>query len=124
MERKYLFGIQDNGKTAGMISYFFVIGWSIGYFGFHKNNKESLSAFHLRQTLFLYLSYLVIRFGMALFLGPVWPYTGLFSFYNLMMLVNVVFIVLWVIGLVGATNAEKKPIPFFGKLAQKLFAAI
>jgi len=119
-ERKYLFGIQDDGKTAGMVSYFFVIGWSIGYFGFHQPNKTSLSSYHLRQTLFLYLSYLVIRFG----LGTILQSAGIFPIFYFSIVVNVLFIVLWVIGLIGASNAEKKPIPLLGNLAQSVFSKI
>lgn len=118
------FGIQDDGKTAGMLSYFFVLGWSMAFFTFHKNEKTSLSSFQLRQTLLLYISYLTIRFSVLLFLGHVWPVTGMLSLYNFMMLINVTFIGLWVIGLVGAMNGEEKPIPFFGKQAQLVFAAI
>lgn len=124
MERKYLFGIQDDGKTAGMISYFFVIGWSLGYFGFHQNNKTSLSGFQLRQTLFLYLSYLVIRFGLISTLGLVWQPTGMFSPDYFITVLNIAFIALWVTGLVGASHAEKRPIPLVGMVAQKVFRFI
>ena len=117
-------GIQDDGKTAGLLSYFFVLGWSMAFFTFHKNEKTRLSSFQLRQTLLLYISYLTIRFSVILFLGHVWPSTGMFSLFHLLMLINVTFIVLWVIGLVGAINGEEKPIPFFGQQAQVVFAGI
>ena len=117
-------GIQDDGKTAGLLSYFFVLGWSMAFFTFHKNDKTSLSSYHLRQTLLLYISYLVIRFGLILFLAPFWPAHGMVSLFEFMMLVNVTFIILWIIGLSGAMNGEKKPIPFFGKQAQIVFGRI
>ena len=41
------FQVQDGGKTAGMMSYFFVLGWSLAYFGYHQNNKTSLSSYQL-----------------------------------------------------------------------------
>jgi len=107
MESNNIFGIQDDGKTAGLLSYFFVLGWSVSYFTFHKNDKTSLSSYHLRQTLFLYLSYVVIRFGLYLFLSHVWLSTGIFSLYYLTMLINFTFIALWVTGLMGAINGEK-----------------
>ena len=124
MERKYLFGIQDDGKTAGMVSYFFIIGWSIGYFGFHQNNKTSLSSYHLRQTLFLYLSYLTIRFGITLCPDTVWQAHVIFSRFYFMVFLNITFIILWTIGLIGASNAEKKPIPILGPVAQTVFSSI
>src|ERR1019366_7918181 len=98
MESNNIFGIQDDGKTAGLLSYFFVLGWSVSYFTFHKNDKTSLSSYHLRQTLFLYLSYVVIRLGLYFALGSGWAPTGIFSPYYLSLLVNVTFIALWVTG--------------------------
>jgi uncharacterized membrane protein len=124
MERKYLFGIEDGGRTAGMVSYFFVIGWSIGYFGFHQPNKNTLSAFHLRQTLLLYLTYLAIWFGMALIPHSVLPTTGIFSIYLFKIVITGLFLVLWVMGLNSANNAEEKPIPVFGYVAQSVFSFI
>ncbi|MDF2433042.1 MAG: hypothetical protein JWP44_2673 [Mucilaginibacter sp.] len=124
MERKYLFGIEDDGRTAGMVSYFFVIGWSIGYFGFHQPNKTSLSAYHLRQTLFLYLIYVAIWFGLSLAPPSVIQHSGIFSVYILKILITIIFVVLWVIGLTGAANGEQKPIPLVGNVAQKIFSSI
>jgi uncharacterized membrane protein len=123
MERRYLFGIEDGGKTAGMVSYFFVIGWSIGYFGFHQPNKNSLSAFHLRQTLLMYLTYLAFWFGLTLVPASAIS-TGVFTVFYLKILVTVVFLVFWLIGLNAATNAEEKPIPLFGHVAQKVLSFI
>jgi uncharacterized membrane protein len=124
MERKYLFGIEDGGRTAGMVSYFFVIGWSIGYFGFHQPNKNSLSAYHLRQTLFLYLTYLAIWFGLILMPASVTLSVGVFTIYLFKLAITAFFLVLWVIGLTAANNAEEKPIPLFGHVAQKVLAFI
>jgi len=124
MERRYLFGIEDGGRTAGMVSYFFVIGWSIGYFGFHQPNKNSLSAFHLRQTLFLYLTYLAIWFGLALMPPSVVQSAGLLSIYIFKIVITAFFLVLWVMGLTAASNAEEKPIPLFGSVAQRVLAFI
>jgi len=124
MERKYLFGIEDGGRTAGMVSYFFVIGWSIGYFGFHQPNKNSLSAYHLRQTLLMYLSYLAIWFGLTLVQASLVETSPLLNIFYLKIVVTAVFLVFWVMGLSSATNAEEKPIPVFGTLAQKVLAFI
>src|ERR1700678_2360525 len=115
------FGIEDDGKTAGMLSYFFVLGWSMAFFTFHKNDKQSLSSFHLRQTLLLYISYLVIRFGLPLVFGAIGLPTYLFSLTLFSIFVNATFIVLWLIGLDGAFKGETKAIPFFGKQAQIVF---
>jgi uncharacterized membrane protein len=114
----------DNGKTTGIISYLTIIGWLIAYFGFYQNNKSSLGGYQLRQTLLFYIVYVVLRWGLALILGPIWLATGIFSLGYLLDLVNFVFIVLWLIGLIGAINGEKKPIPLLGERAQSLFSNI
>src|ERR1700735_2243688 len=106
MERRYLFGIDDGGRTAGMVSYFFVIGWSIGFFGFHQPNKNTLSAFHLRQTLCLYLTFLFIWFGLSLAPVSLIQQSVLFNIENLKIVIATTFLGLWLYGLNAATNAE------------------
>jgi len=118
------FKIEDDGKTAGMMSYFFILGWSLAYFGYHQTNKTSLSSYQLRQTLLLFTSYLAVRFGLMLFLGNYWHSTGLVSLNNLLHVIDLSFVVLWVIGLMGAVNGEEKPIPLIGKPAQFVFSGI
>jgi uncharacterized membrane protein len=115
---------QDNGKTAGIISYFTIIGWLIAYFGFHQNNKTSLGSYQLRQTLLLHLVYMVVRYGLAFILGAIWLSTGMFSLYYLLRLVEVVFFILWIVGFIGALNGDKKPIPILGEMAQTMFSSI
>ena len=124
MDGRDIFGIEDGGKTAGMMSYFFILGWSLAYFGYHQTNKTSLSSFHLRQTLLLFTSFLAIRFGLNLFLGHVWLSNGLFSLNNATHLLDISFVIFWVIGLIGAINGEKKPIPLLGRVAQNMFSNI
>lgn len=124
MWRNNIFGVQDEGRTAGLCSYFFVLGWSVSYFGYHQTEKTSLSSFHLRQTLFLYLSYVALRFGVLSILGKTGVLAGIFSFGYLTMAVNALFIVLWTIGLAGANAGKEKHIPLIGKAAQLVFAGI
>ena len=107
-----------------MVSYFFVIGWSLGYFGFHKPNKNTLSAFHLRQTLFLYLCFLLVWFGLSLVPAPMVLQSGILTVSNLKFFVVALFLALWLSGLSAASNAEEKPIPVLGNLAQNVFAFI
>ncbi len=118
------FANEEQGKTAGIISYFTIFGWLIAYFGFHQNNKTSLGSYQLRQTLLLHLVSMVLRFGVALILGLIWLSTGFFSLYSLMRLLYLVLLIIWIIGLIGAINGEKKPIPFIGDAAQGMFPGI
>lgn len=114
----------DNGKTASIVSYFFIVGWLIAYFGFYLNNKTSLASYQLRQTLLFHLVSMAVRWILGLILGAVWLTTGFVSTGNLLWLVNVVFFVLWIIGLLGAINDERRPIPFMGQAAQNIFSGI
>jgi uncharacterized membrane protein len=118
------FANQENGKIAGIISYFFIIGWLIAYFGFYINNKTSLGSYQLRQTLLFHLTSMIVRYGLAFILGAVWISTGVFSLYYLLRLVEIAFFIIWIIGLIGAINGEKKPIPFLGEPAQNMFSTI
>ncbi|WP_394772597.1 hypothetical protein [Mucilaginibacter sp.] len=119
-----IFGVQDDGKTAGLCSYFFVLGWSVSYFGYHQIEKTSYSSFHLRQTLFLYISYVATRFGLLTILDKAGLLNGTISFNNLVVFTNVVFVLFWIIGLTGASSGKEKPIPVFGRIAQTVFRGI
>ncbi len=124
MERRYLFGIDDGGRTAGMVSYFFVIGWSIGFFGFHQPNKNTLSAFHLRQTLCLYLTYVLFWFGLSMVPATFVPNSLLFNIDTFKVVITMGFLGMWIYGLNAATKAEERPIPVIGPAAQYIFAFI
>jgi len=117
------FGIEDDGRTASLLSYFFVVGWSISFFTFHINEKTERSSFHLRQTLMLYVSYIVIRYGLITFLSLILPNLA-FSVGYLIVFVNMSFIALWITGLISANSGQDRPIPFVGRPAQVIFAGI
>jgi len=124
MDSNEIFGVQDEGRTAGLCSYFFVLGWSLSYFGYHHTEKTHLGSFQLRQTLFLYLTYLVVRYGLLFFLGSIWLSSSVFSSFYFIAGINFSFIILWIIGLTGAINGEERPIPVIGHLAQAMFSNI
>lgn len=124
MEPVNNFGTQDNGKTAGIISYFTIIGWLIAYFAFHQNNKTSLGSYQLRQTLLFHIAFMVVRWGLSIILGAMWLSTGFISLYSLLRLVDFAFFILWIIGFIGAVQGEKKEIPLLGDRAQTMFSSI
>jgi len=115
---------QNNGKIAAIVSYFWIIGWLISYFALHKDNKTELGSYQLRQTLL----FAIIATGISWSLGAVVTVliglTNVFALIYLIQLINLGFLVLWVIGLIGAIKGEKKPIPFIGEWAQRLFPNI
>jgi uncharacterized membrane protein len=117
--------MEDNGKTAGIISYFSIIGWLIAYFGMYQNNKTSLATYQLRQTLLLHIVAVVVYFGLNILLGFMIFAGGIFFvFHWIIWLVQAGLFVLWIIGLIGAINGEQKPIPVIGDKAQTMFSGI
>jgi uncharacterized membrane protein len=115
---------EDSGKTAGIVSYFTIIGWLIAYFGMHQNNKTSLGSYQLRQTLLLHIISTGLWFLLSVVLGALLFTAGVFSLYYLFRLIELGLFVLWLIGLIGAVNGQEKPIPIIGKMAQTMFPGI
>jgi len=72
----------------------------------------------------LYLTYLVVRYGLLFFLGSIWLSSSVFSSFYFIAGINFSFIILWIIGLTGAINGEERPIPVIGHLAQAMFSNI
>src|ERR1700749_4261652 len=118
MEPTNPFANESNGKLAGIISYFTIVGWLIAYFGFYVNNRTSLASYQLRQTLLFHIVSMVLRFVVAAILGLVWLSTGMFSLYSLMNILYLALFIMWIIGLIGAINGDKRPIPLIGDTAQ------
>jgi len=107
----------DQGKTIAIVSYITLIGWIVALV-MHGNNKTSLGGYHLRQALGLMLfaiSTIIIRIPLMFI-----PFLG----WGLNLGISIFILVLWILGLVAAANGEEKPLPLFGELFQKWFAAI
>ena len=114
---------EEQGKTAGIVSYFSIIGWLIAYFAMHQNNKTSIGSYQLRQTLLLY----IVAFGIWIIyyfviVALLFSSVGLFFLASLLnILLYIGFFVIWLVGLIGAINGQKKPIPVIGPMAQTMF---
>jgi uncharacterized membrane protein len=108
----------DNGKTTAIVSYITIIGWLIAYFAMHQPKKTSLGSFHLRQTLLLFICAIVYQIVVMIITMAV-PAIGM-----ILSLVGLVFLVLWIMGLIAAINGEEKPMPLIGAKAQELFKSI
>jgi uncharacterized membrane protein len=109
---------ESEGKTAGIISYFTIIGWLIAYFAMHKDKKTGIGSYQLRQTLLLHIIYFILGWGVNFIVG------GIIALVYLTYLIQLGLFVLWLIGLIGAINGEKKPIPLIGEKAQTTFSSI
>ncbi len=100
-------------KTMGIVSYLTLIGWIIVLAT--RKEKTEYTSFHLRQNAGLILLSLAI-YIVVLILIFVLPFIGLVA--------NILYLgllVLWLIGLLGAINNEKKPVPIFGSMFQDWF---
>ena len=114
----------DNGKTAAIISYLTIIGWLIAYFAMHKDNKTELGSYQLRQTLLLNIAAIVLGWGLGFVLGILIVSTGIFALIYISYVLQLAIFVIWIVGLIGAINGEKKPMPLIGEKAQTMFPSI
>lgn len=115
---------ESEGKTAGIISYMTIIGWLIAYFAMHKDKKTAIGSYQLRQTLLLHIVYIVLGWGGSIVFGALAISTGIFAIAYLTWIISLAMLIFWIIGLIGAINGEKKPIPLIGEKAQTMFPNI
>ena len=113
-------GVIDNGKTVALLSYITIIGWVIA-FVMNSSQKTVLGAYHLRQTLFLFI------IGLCLYILQIFllfiPFIGwLISI--LLIFGGIGLFILWIIGLIAAVNGEMKPMPIIGAKAQEIFRGV
>jgi uncharacterized membrane protein len=116
----------DNGKNVGIISYITIIGWLIAYFAMHNEKKTELGSYQLRQTLLLYIIYFGVQIiWRAIIVSLFFTSLTMISLAGtIMMIVNILFFIVWIIGFIGAVNGQKKPMPLIGDKAQTMFPGI
>jgi uncharacterized membrane protein len=96
----------------------------VAYFAMHKDKKTEIGSYQLRQTLLLNLIAIILGWGLQFLVGMLIISTGIFSLVYISYLVQIGLLILWIIGLIGAINGEKKPIPIIGEKAQTMFPNI
>ncbi len=100
-------------KTVAVVSYITFIGWLISYLFLYPKQKDALGAFHLRQSLGLYLCGLVLSIlNRSFATGIMWGAGNI---------VAVILFVFWLIGLINAINGQQKPLPLVGEYIQRWF---
>ncbi|HTJ14909.1 MAG TPA: hypothetical protein VL547_22885 [Dinghuibacter sp.] len=93
------------------------IGWLVAF----AFRRSTVDAFHLRQTMFLYvLSLSLYGIDSVLEIRP--EYGGLL--YPLLYFLGGLLFVLWAFGLVAAVNGLARPMPLIGRKAQEVFQGI
>ena len=99
-------------KIVGIVAYITLIGWIVALI--MNNPKTEYGSFHIRQSLGIMLLFLVSGFVMIVpILGVLAGRVG-----------YIAALVLWIIGLVGAIQGEKKPVPLIGEKSQEWFKAL
>ncbi|OEJ98743.1 hypothetical protein A8C32_05975 [Flavivirga aquatica] len=102
----------EKGRKNAIISYLTIIGVIIAYYlNNEENNKSSFAAFHIRQSLGLWLTFYALGYIIGSF--DSWLVTS--SFY-------LFFAVLFIYGFTNALNRKAQTVPLVGELYQKLFA--
>ncbi|WP_199140860.1 DUF4870 domain-containing protein [Pedobacter sp. ASV12] len=118
------FSAADDGKAAAIVSYLSIIGWLIAYFALYKDKETDLARYHLRQTLLFAIVSTVLYILLSIVLVPIIITTGLVFLVYLLNVLWIALAILWLIGLIGAIQGQKKPIPFIGEKAQSMFSSI
>lgn len=115
---------QPMGKDVGTIctaAYVFFIGWIISYVMWsdkNKNNKNSLTTFHIRQALGTNIL-IIAAYFLTIFTDFI-PYIG--GLISLALYVLVIAIL--IIGLMSGSSKEEKKFPVFGDMFQDWFKGI
>ena len=99
----------QEGKKIATISYITIIGTIIA-FTMNSENKNSFAAFHIRQSLGIFLTF--FAFGYIIGYFDNWMITSAFW---------VFIFVLWMYGFLGALEGKTRLVPIVGPLFQKLF---
>lgn len=103
-------------KTTGIVSYIGLIGLIIAFV--MDKDKSPFSRFHIRQNIGINILWVVLWI-LSIILGSISSILGL--------IVWVLFLfpfVLWVIGIIGAVQGEKKLVPVLGDKFQEWFKSI
>lgn len=99
----------ESGKVLAALCYVPYIGLVVSIICLvQKNNAFTL--FHAKQALTLYIA--VLLSFVIVCLVPLW------------LILQAVFLVFWVLGLVNAIQGKYAPLPVIGQFADKLFGSI
>ena len=102
----------SNRKLAAIVSYMWLIGVVIAFY-MNNDKKDPLISFHIRQSLGLWLTYMICGYIVGYF--DSWMFTVPFWIF---------FGVLFVYGFTNAASGKAYPIPLLGKFYQKAFSGI
>ena len=99
--------VLSDGKNVAIIAHITIIGWVIALIMNGGDKKTQFGSFYIRQMLGLSLCAIVFSFI---------PMVG--------WIINLGFIVLWIMSLIGALGNEKKLTPVLGQYFQDWFKSL
>lgn len=103
----------DKGRKNAIISYITIFGVIIAYYLNNEDDKKStFASFHIRQSLGLWLSFIIINLSI----------TRNFDIVMLRAAVYIFFFTLIIFGLSNAIGRKAQPVPLLGNLLQKIFS--
>lgn len=102
----------NNGKTMAIISYITWIGTLVAFI-MNNNKRDPFASFHIRQMIGLTIFSLANTFILSEVVSD-WTTR----------IVSMGLFALWLVGLIGAAQGEKKSIPLVGDLFQDWFKGI
>ena len=101
----------NEGKTTAIISYLWIPGLIIAFI-MNSSKKNAFASFHIRQMLgLMVLNIIAIVISMYVSNWAGW-------------VIDIIALVLWVIGFIGAIQGEEKKVPLFGDQFQEWFKSI
>jgi len=107
----------NNGKLVAILSYiFWIVAIIIHYVG---GNKTKLGAYHLRQTLGLFIVGLIAGI-ICVIIMKISLTLGLIIYW----IIAICLFVLWVFGLIAAIKGEEKPTPVLGAKIQSILGGL
>lgn len=98
-----------NGKTAAIVSYLWLFGVIIAYY-MNNEKRYPFASFHIRQSLGLWLTYMIIGY-----------ISGYFDSWMISISFLVFFGVLFLYAILTAITGKMIPVPLVGNLYQKVF---
>ena len=102
----------EKGKGLGIVAYITIIGVLVAFF-MNQEKKNSFVAFHVRQSLGLWLMYFILGYVISGF--DSWMLT--YSFW-------IFFTVLFLYGIFGAIIGSANSVPIIGDFFQNIFKSL
>lgn len=102
----------EEGKTLSIVAYLSIIGAIIALI-MNNDKKNPFTAFHVRQSLGLCLTFMILGY-----------FVGSFNSWNVSIGFYIGFGVLFFYGILGAVTGKTSEVPLLGDFYQKIFSSI